>query len=65
MNSHYLARSLNYADLWCSGEAVDFSSVYISLPIPVTALSKGWVCGRSRSVIVGSNPAGGMDVCRL
>ena len=30
---------------------------------PVAARSKAWVCGRSLAVIVGSNPAGGMDVC--
>jgi hypothetical protein len=24
-----------------------------------------WVCGRSHAEIVGSNPAGGMDVCLL
>jgi hypothetical protein len=27
------------------------------------ARSKAWVCGRSLTGIVGSNPAGGMDVC--
>ena len=35
------------------------------LPIPVAARYKVWVCGRSLSGIVGSNPAGGMDVCHL
>jgi hypothetical protein len=30
----------------------------------VAARSKPWVCGRSLAGIVGSNPAGGMDVCR-
>jgi hypothetical protein len=34
-------------------------------PIPVAARSKGWVYGRSLAGIVGSNPAGGMDVCLL
>ena len=34
-----------------------------SQPIPVAARSKAWVCGRSLSGIVGSNPTGGMDVC--
>jgi hypothetical protein len=29
----------------------------------VAALSKAWVYGRSLTGIVGSNPAGGMDVC--
>jgi len=33
-------------------------------PIPVAARSKAWVCGRSLSGIAGSNPTGGMDVCR-
>jgi hypothetical protein len=30
---------------------------------PAAARSKAWVCGRSLAGIVGSNPAGGMDVC--
>ena len=34
-------------------------------PIPSAARSKAWVCGRSLAGIVGSNPAGGMDVCGL
>jgi hypothetical protein len=34
-------------------------------PIPVAARSKAWVCGRSLAGIVGSNTAGGMDVCLL
>ena len=33
------------------------------MPVPVAARSKAWVCGRSFAEIVGSNPAGGMDVC--
>jgi hypothetical protein len=52
------------ATLW------DFDIIYFFtfinlLPIPVAAQSKMWVCGRSHSGIVGSNPAGGMDVCLL
>jgi len=35
------------------------------LGVPVTARSKAWFCGRSLAEIVGSNPAGGMDVCLL
>jgi hypothetical protein len=35
------------------------------MPIPLAVLSKGWVCGRSIAGIVGSNPAGGMDVFLL
>jgi hypothetical protein len=31
-------------------------------PIPMAALSKAWVCGRSLAGIVGSNPARGIDV---
>ena len=33
--------------------------------ILVAARSKAWVCGRSLAGIVGSNPAGDMDVCLL
>ena len=35
------------------------------MPIPVAARSKAWDCGHSFAGIVGSNPAGGMDVCLL
>ena len=31
----------------------------------VTAPSKAWVCGRSFAGIVGSNPAGDLDICPL
>ena len=34
-------------------------------PVPVAARSKAWVCSRSPAEIVGSNPAGGMDVYLL
>jgi len=33
------------------------------MAISVAAWSKAWVYGRSLAEIVGSNPAGGMDVC--
>ena len=33
--------------------------------IPVAARFKAWVCGRSLAGIVGSNPAGDMDVYRI
>jgi len=33
--------------------------------VPVAARSKAKVCGRPRREIVGSNPAGGMNVCML
>jgi hypothetical protein len=35
------------------------------MPIPVAAQSETYVCGRLVAGIVGSNPAGGMDVCLL
>ena len=34
------------------------------MPIPVAVRSKASVCGLSPAEIVGSNPIGGMDVCR-
>jgi hypothetical protein len=37
----------------------------ICLTFPVAVRSKAWVCGRSLTRIVGSNPTGGMDVCLL
>jgi len=33
-----------------------------ALPVQVATRSKAWVCGRSLAGIVGSNPAGDMDV---
>jgi endo-1,4-beta-D-glucanase Y len=35
------------------------------VPVPVTARSKAWVCGRSPAEIVDSNPARDMDVSIL
>ena len=32
--------------------------------LPLIARSKAWSCCSSRAGIVGSNPAGGVDVCR-
>jgi hypothetical protein len=40
-------------------------SILIIVPIPVVARFKAWVYGRSPAGNVGSNPAGGMDVCLL
>ena len=34
-------------------------------PIPAAGRSKAWVCGSSLAGVVGSNPAGGTDVCLL
>ena len=33
--------------------------------VTVAARTKAWVCGRSPAEIVGSNPAGGLDICQL
>ena len=44
--------------------AVILLSLVANMPVPVAARSKGWVCGRSPGENVGSNPSGGMDVCR-
>jgi len=52
---------------WCKFK-IDVKEIrceYVDGPIQVTARSKPWVCGHSLSVIAGSNPAGGMDVCLL
>jgi len=35
------------------------------LPIQVAAQCKAWVCGRLQPRILGSNPAGDMDICEL
>jgi len=43
---------------------VDYEGVFNLLPIPLAARSEAWVCGRSVAGIVGSNPAGGIDVSR-
>ena len=44
---------------------IDNSILYFKLqPIPVAARPKTLVCDRSHAGIVGSNPAGGMGVCR-
>ena len=34
--------------------------IYLQVPIPVAVRSRAWVCGRSLTGIVGSNPTGGM-----
>ena len=36
-----------------------------SWPVPVALLSQAWVCGRLLAGTVGSNPAGGMNICFL
>jgi hypothetical protein len=42
-----------------------FNPCNIMEPISVAVRSKTWVCGLSLVGIVGSNPAGGIDVCLL
>ena len=42
-----------------------FKVLKLGLPIPMAAPSKVWVCGRSFAGILGSNPAGAMDVLSL
>jgi len=45
-------------------DVLDYKIIFIKeVPIPVAARSKAWVYSRSLSEIVGSNPAGSMDVC--
>jgi hypothetical protein len=43
----------------------NFNLYGLRQPIPAAARSVAWVHGRSLAGIVGSNPAGGMDVCLL
>jgi hypothetical protein len=45
--------------------AVIIATNLLNEPIPVAVRSKAWVCGRSLARIVGSNHAGGTDVCLL
>jgi len=40
-------------------------SIIDLLLFPVAARSKAWTCDHSFAGIVGSNPAGGMDVCLM
>ena len=39
--------------------------MHTHMPIPVAAQSKAWVCSRSLTGIVDSNPTGDMDVYLL
>jgi len=45
----------------CVFEGRRFVKLTETVPVAVAALSKAWVCSRSPSEIVFSNPAGGMD----
>jgi hypothetical protein len=61
--------SVRYLLFWRCITVQDVSVMLINastnrfLPVPVAVRSKVYVCGRSPAEIVGSNPAGGMDVC--
>jgi hypothetical protein len=56
------ALSLYITTEFFEGILLDLSFV---MPVPVATRSKMWVCGRRIAGIVGSNPAGDMDVCLL
>ena len=51
--------------LYCMCYAHVYYFLYRYSPVPVAVRSKAWVCGLSLAGIVGSNPAGDMDVCLL
>ena len=51
-----------FKNLKCS---IFFVVYCVNKPILVAVRSTAWVFGRSLAGIVGSNPAGGMDVCLL
>ena len=51
---------------WTSGIGTGlYRSTSVFRPIPVAVRSKACVCGHWLAGIVGSNPAGSMDVCLL
>jgi hypothetical protein len=49
----------------CTSESHKITPYTLTWPIPVAAPSKAQVCGRTLAGIVGSDPAGGMNVCLL
>ena len=55
--------------VWKPVSSTQYRILFEQLPllahsVPVAARSKVYVCGRSPAEIVGSNPTGGIDVCR-
>jgi len=44
---------------------INLTHYILSLPFPVAAWSKKWVCARSLAGIAGSDPIRGVDVCVL
>jgi hypothetical protein len=63
----YCDRLLTYPYLLTICDSPDHLILHyiIYMPTPVAARSMAWVCGRSLAGILGSNPAGDMDVCLL
>ena len=63
INSHHQAtqesRKFNVRMQFISLISQISQSYNSSVPVPVAARSKAWVCGRSPAEIVGSNPTGG------
>jgi len=62
-------RTVFYSDC-CSDKQICIKLYYFNcirevVPVPVAVRSKAWVYGRWPAEIVGSNPAGGVDVCVL
>jgi hypothetical protein len=66
-NNTYIYKDHNYAcGMYNSMAAARYlHSIYTVILIPVTTRSKAWVFGHSLAGNVGSNVAGGMDVCHL
>jgi hypothetical protein len=48
---------------YCLRKSTYFSKACYQTPILEASRSKAWVCGLSIAGIVGSNPAGDIDVC--
>jgi hypothetical protein len=64
--SKLIDQNILSADIWNSYLQIRIKGANdLTAPIPVAVRSKAWVCGRSLTRIVVSNPTGGMDVCLL
>ena len=60
--NHYPTPGIHYEIF---AEGTRFLKAHYHTPIPAASRSKAWVCGRLLAGIVGSNPAGDIDVCIL
>jgi hypothetical protein len=60
---HFVQPLLRACSLQWLGYGLINCSYSVVTTIPVAVRSKAWVFGRSLTGIVGTNPAGGMDVC--